>query len=178
IAQTKMLLDFMQSEYQKGNYVIVGGDFNQSFPNALHVYPIKDSNAWTPGILDENDLPSGWKYVYDNSSPTCRLLNKPYNPADTTTQYYGIDGFILSPNVQITGVQTYNANFEYSDHNPVVMEVQLINQTQQQYPSAPPPQIDLQPQVQPETQNPAAIQPTVTEQGQETPVANAPVNLP
>ncbi|MBR5095475.1 MAG: endonuclease, partial [Oscillospiraceae bacterium] len=32
IAQTKQLRDFIQSEYEKGNYVIAGGDFNQVFP--------------------------------------------------------------------------------------------------------------------------------------------------
>lgn len=33
IAQTKQLREFIQSEYEKGNYVIAGGDFNQIFPN-------------------------------------------------------------------------------------------------------------------------------------------------
>ena len=31
-AQTKMLREFLQAEYEKGNYVIAGGDFNQTFP--------------------------------------------------------------------------------------------------------------------------------------------------
>lgn len=32
-AQTAMLLQILQEEYVKGNYVIAGGDFNQSFPD-------------------------------------------------------------------------------------------------------------------------------------------------
>lgn len=129
-AQSKMLRDFMESEYQKGNYVIAGGDFNQSFPDSLSLYPIKGQQSWAPGLLDSNDLPGGWKYYYDSSSPTCRLLNQPYDPSSTQTQYYVIDGFILSPNVQATMVKTHNLNFEYSDHNPVVLDVNLLNATQ------------------------------------------------
>ena len=30
--QMKVLKDIMVKEYEKGNYVIVGGDFNQTFP--------------------------------------------------------------------------------------------------------------------------------------------------
>lgn len=32
IAQTKMLFNILEEEYKKGNYVIAGGDFNQTFP--------------------------------------------------------------------------------------------------------------------------------------------------
>lgn len=32
-AQTKALMDFLTAEYEKGNYVIAGGDFNQTFPD-------------------------------------------------------------------------------------------------------------------------------------------------
>ena len=31
IAQSKMLAEKLESEYQQGNYVIAGGDFNQTF---------------------------------------------------------------------------------------------------------------------------------------------------
>ena len=40
-AQTKQLASFMQSEYEKGNYVIAGGDFNQRFTNIdQSAYPV------------------------------------------------------------------------------------------------------------------------------------------
>ncbi|MBQ2898166.1 MAG: endonuclease, partial [Oscillospiraceae bacterium] len=38
IAQTKMLWEVLESEYAKGNYVIAGGDFNQTFPGAVGKY--------------------------------------------------------------------------------------------------------------------------------------------
>ena len=122
-AQTKQVLDFIQAEYAKGNYVIVGGDFNQTFPNAVGIYPIKDKKLWAPGVLEE--LPQDWKYVYDGSEPTCRLLNQPYDPDDDDTQYYIIDGFIVSPNITVNTVETLDEDFLYSDHNPVVMEITL-----------------------------------------------------
>lgn len=124
-AQTKLLNEFIQSEYEKGNYVIAGGDFNQTFPGALEQYPIKNADLWTPGMLDDSMLPEGWHFAYDASSPTCRLLNEPYDPASANTQYYVIDGFILSPNVTLNTVETLDAGFTYSDHNPVLLDVTL-----------------------------------------------------
>ena len=37
VAQTRQLLDFINQEYEKGNYVIAGGDFNQSFDETVHL---------------------------------------------------------------------------------------------------------------------------------------------
>ncbi len=123
IAQTKLLWSILEEEYAKGNYVIAGGDFNQTFPGALEAYPIKNAELWTPGVLEE--ISEGWNYAYDASAPTCRLLNEPYDEASVNTQYYVIDGFILSPNVELLSAETLNRNFEFSDHNPVLIEVKL-----------------------------------------------------
>ena len=129
IAQTKALMGFLKDEFEKGNYVIAGGDFNQTFPGALEQYPVKNTELWTPGVLNESDLPGeGWQFVTDLSTPTCRLLNEPYDPASANTQYYVIDGFIVSPNVRVDAVETVNAQFEFSDHNPVLMNVTLLAQ--------------------------------------------------
>lgn len=121
-AQTQQLLSLLEEEYAKGNYVIAGGDFNQIFPDC-DAYPLLDEENWAPGQLDE--LSDGWRYVYDDSLPTCRLLNEAYDPRSDATQYYVIDGFIVSPNVTVTSVQTLNEGFVYSDHNPVVLDIEL-----------------------------------------------------
>ena len=126
IAQTKQLRELMLKEYEKGNYVIAGGDFNQSFPHALESYPNKHPELWLPGTLDNSLLPEAWCYAYDLNIPSCRLLNQPYNPADIdNTQHYVIDGYILSPNVELLSVETIDLGFEYSDHNPVSVKVKL-----------------------------------------------------
>jgi len=126
IAQTCQLMDFLEEEYRKGNYVIAGGDFNQIFPGGLDVYPNLKPELWTPGILEESALPSGFRYAFDLSVPSCRLLNQPYDPADTAnTQHYVIDGFIVSPNVTVESVEGQDLGFENSDHNPVLLTVTL-----------------------------------------------------
>jgi len=122
LAQTKMLMEVLQQEYEKGNYVIAGGDFNQSFPNALKVYPVVDEEKWTPGVLLQSSLPEGWHYAYDTAAATCRLLDQPFNE---NCQLYVIDGFILSPNVTAVSAETVDLGFVYSDHNPVKLQVTL-----------------------------------------------------
>ena len=129
IAQTKQLREFIQSEYEKGNYVIAGGDFNQIFPGGLEKYPNTHTENWEPGQLSDDIMPDGWTLAYDLKTPSCRLLNQPYDASDTeNTQYYVIDGFILSPNVELISVNTLDEGFEYSDHNPVKIQVKLTSE--------------------------------------------------
>lgn len=124
-AQTKMLREFLQAEYEKGNYVIAGGDFNQTFPGTLEKYPVKNPSLWIPGVLEQELLPEGWSFVYDDSVPSCRLNNQPYDANDEAMQHYLIDGFIISPNVELLSVNTLDKGFVFSDHNPVEMNVKL-----------------------------------------------------
>lgn len=119
IAQTKMLYDLLRTESEKGNYVIAGGDFNQTFPGAYQ-YPILKEGNWTTGVLDEN-LPEGFSFVIGGDEPTCRLLDQPYK-GNENPQYYIIDGFIVSSNVHVERVETVDTAFVNSDHRPVLME--------------------------------------------------------
>ena len=127
LAQTQQLRAFLQEEYEKGNWVIAGGDFNQVFPGSLEVYPNTHPELWAVGALDESALPGqDWQFACDSAHPSCRLLNQPYDPADmVNTQYYVIDGFIVSPNVHLSLVETLDLGFENSDHNPVHLTVTL-----------------------------------------------------
>lgn len=124
-AQTKVLMDLLTAEYGKGNYVIAGGDFNQTFPGALDAFPIQDPSFWAPGVLENDILPEGWRFACDLSVPSCRLLNHPYDPDPAKNQFYVIDGFILSPNVRLDSVETLDCQFQYTDHNPVSIRVTL-----------------------------------------------------
>ena len=126
LAQSQQLREFLEAEYQKGNYVVAGGDWNQIFPESEKTWPNTHVDLWTPGYLDPKELGSGWQYVWDETVPTCRLLNQPYDPADTQrTQYYVIDGFLVSPNLEVAAVQTLDMGFAYSDHNPVQLTLNL-----------------------------------------------------
>lgn len=122
LAQTNQLMNILQQEYEKGNYVIAGGDFNQAFPNTLDKYPVI-GDVWTPNVLNESDLPEGFRYAFDGNSASCRLLNSPLNE---NSQMYVLDGFITSPNIQVDSVETVDLNFANSDHNPVKLEVTLL----------------------------------------------------
>jgi len=126
LAQSRQLRDFVEQEYQKGNYVIAGGDWNQIFPDTETAFPNTHKELWTPGYLDEGELAEGWRYVWDDAVPSCRLLNQPYDPADAQgTQYYVIDGFMVSPNLRVESVETLDEGFACSDHNPVLLTVSL-----------------------------------------------------
>lgn len=126
IAQTKMLHEILQTEVDAGNYVIAGGDFNQVFSNTdISAYPTYDG-LWQPGSIDISEFGSDFTFITDNSSPTCRSLNRCYLGADKDTfQYYVIDGFIVSDNIQIEACQTRNLSFVNTDHNPVILTVTL-----------------------------------------------------
>lgn len=121
-AQTKQLMDIIGAEYRNGNYVIAGGDFNQTF-EGVSAYPVLNDAYWQPGKLSNADLPSGFRYLYDESSPTCRLLNQPYTGDRERSQFYVIDGFLVSDNLKVNHTETIDLNFKNSDHNPVVLQV-------------------------------------------------------
>ena len=125
-AQTKVLCDFLENEYEKGNYVIAGGDFNQTFSGTdTSMYPDKEG-TWQCGLLDESAFPETFQFCQDSSTPTCRSLDIPYAGADHDTfQYYVIDGFIVSDNVEVQSCETQDLAFAATDHNPVLLEVKL-----------------------------------------------------
>lgn len=121
-AQTEQLMQILAAEYRNGNYVIAGGDFNQTFEGAAS-YPLLDESFWQPGRVYVSDLPNGFSFVYDDATPTCRLLNKPYDGERKNAQFYVIDGFIVSDNLKVNLIETVDLNFQYSDHNPVLLQV-------------------------------------------------------
>ncbi len=122
--QMRFLKDFFLAEYQKGNYVIAGGDWNQCPP-----YFRKD--GFSPGHkkadeltnIDPEFLPSEWQWVYDPTVPTNRSVDKLLAPGETFVTI--IDFFLISPNVKVLKVKGMNMNFRFSDHQPVWMEVEL-----------------------------------------------------
>ncbi len=122
ISQTKQLMELLQTEYEKGNYVIAGGDFNRAFPGTWDIYPVV-GDVWMPGSLDAGDLPEGFGYAFDSTVATCRLLDR---PLDEDSQKYVLDGFIVSPNVKVELVETIDLGFKNSDHNPVKLTVTLL----------------------------------------------------
>jgi endonuclease/exonuclease/phosphatase family metal-dependent hydrolase len=124
--QTRELREFLYREYRQGNYVIAGGDFNQNFPDIDEkLFALKDTKYFMPGLLSEADLEPFWRFAFDPRVPSSRLLNEPYSGDYAATQLYVIDGFLVSPNVEVITVKTDDAQFRYSDHNPVILKAVL-----------------------------------------------------
>ena len=124
-AQTRLLAQFLLDEYARGNYCVAGGDFNQVFPAVKDVFPVEANEYFTPGVVDGSLFGEGWVLAADPYAPTCRSLDKPYDGNREGHQFYLIDGFILSPNVELISVQTVDLDFKNSDHNPVKLTFRL-----------------------------------------------------
>ena len=122
--QLAMLMDTMEEEYQKGNYVIAGGDFNQTFSTTNYQkYP--KMNDWVCPVIDASAY-SNFTFKMDDTYPTCRSLYKTYADADKSNfQYYMIDGFIVSNSISVNHLETINLDFKNTDHNPVSMKISL-----------------------------------------------------
>ncbi len=130
IAQTNMLKELLKEELDKGNYVIAGGDFNQVFSNTdTSAYPFLEGK-WEAGYIDVSEFDERLNFVTDPSYPSCRSLDSIYANAEDKSpesfQYYVIDGFIVSNNIEILNVRTHNTVFQYADHNPISMDVILL----------------------------------------------------
>lgn len=119
-----MLRGFMLNEYEKGNYVIAGGDWNQS-PFDHDSLNFFGNYFRLPGVstIPADFWPQGWTWAYDRHTPTNRNVDEAYRPGLTPTSI--LDFFIVSPNVKVLGTKVLPTNFEFSDHQPVYMRVQL-----------------------------------------------------
>ena len=126
VKQLNKLLYEMQLEYDNGNYVVAGGDFNQKFPNLdNNKFPVIDDSHFVANTIDKDFLSDDFTYANDDTYPTSRLLNKPYDGNNDTTQFYVIDGFIVSNNIEVKSSKVIDTSFKYSDHNPVKLEFKL-----------------------------------------------------
>jgi len=121
--QMNYMKDFLLEEYNKGNYVIVGGDWNQS-PHGFT--PELPSHLFDTINLTyvEKDYPRpDWNWAFDSAQPTNRRVATPYEQSTSLTTI--IDYFLLSPNINIEKVETMDVDFRYSDHQPVLLHARL-----------------------------------------------------
>jgi endonuclease/exonuclease/phosphatase family metal-dependent hydrolase len=128
-AQMEYLKDFLLNEFSKGNYIITGGDWNQTPPEFNSAFPANKTDN-TQMVIPTGFLPSDWQWLYDNKTPSERNVISYYDPSSTTTNIF--DFFLVSPNIMKVSVQGIPLNFENSDHNPVRITVKLQNKTGQE----------------------------------------------
>ena len=124
-AQAQMLMDVFREETAKGNYVIAGGDFNQSFSNVKVDYPVF-AEQWQPASMDVSPFENECRFLMDPKVASCRSLYTPLAGHDPASlQYYVIDGFIISKNIQMDSYEIKDLGFKNSDHNPQILKVTL-----------------------------------------------------
>ena len=125
-AQLDMLTSFMAEEYEKGNWVIVGGDFNHSLGQEFReAFPSEQVIPEWAKVLDDEDLPDHFALVKPENgmeTPSCRNADTPYEEGKNYSTV--LDGFIVSDNVLATAT-VYDTGFLYSDHNPVILNFTL-----------------------------------------------------
>ncbi|MGE7882887.1 endonuclease/exonuclease/phosphatase family protein [Bacillus sp. NPDC094077] len=116
--QVEYLKKYMNKHYENGDYVIMGGDWNQLVSNAQLSDPkfVKERPEWLVE-LPKGFTDGGFKWAVDPSVMTVRDDVKKYVEGENFVTI--IDGFIVSPNVEIVNVQGKDLKFENSDHNPV-----------------------------------------------------------
>ncbi len=123
-AQMQQIKGFVTKEYSKGNYVIVGGDWNQCAPGFKADFA-KDVMDYKDNLYIDNDLfDSNWTWFYDNKVPTNRRNSTAYKQGETLTTV--IDFYLLSPNIKGLFVNNIEAGFKYSDHQAVKATVKLL----------------------------------------------------
>jgi endonuclease/exonuclease/phosphatase family metal-dependent hydrolase len=120
-AQLEVLQDFAVHEYNMGNYVLLGGDWNQTPAGFTPVFtePFDTRNI---SFLPETFL-KDWNVVYSDRIPSNRRIITPYQKGGTPVTV--IDFFITSPNIRTLNKQAIDLNFRNSDHNPLLITFRL-----------------------------------------------------
>ena len=115
--QLQAAFDFAQARYRQGCRVIMGGDWNLILMHTDFESNTPDEFLSWIHDMPRDAVPDGWTIAVDPARPTVRTLYKPYVPGENFTGI--IDGFIVSPNVEVIEVETRDTGFLHSNHAPV-----------------------------------------------------------
>ncbi|QDK71420.1 endonuclease/exonuclease/phosphatase family protein [Lactococcus protaetiae] len=118
--QLLTLFDSMQKYVDAGDYVICGADYNHALAGKAH-----PELTWMKEFPTEN-LTKGMRVVAPTNAPTVRSLDVPYDAKNPKNIFGTIDGFLVSDNIKSLDVKTIDNQFKSSDHEPVVMNFELI----------------------------------------------------
>jgi endonuclease/exonuclease/phosphatase family metal-dependent hydrolase len=120
LQQMESLRQIMLTEYDRGNYVVTGGDWNMN-PVGYRDggFVTGDISRTVLPLMEKDFFPEGWKWVFDPSTPTNRDVDEVYTKGETPTTI--IDFFVVSPNVTVSEIHAWDLRFQWSDHQPVIM---------------------------------------------------------
>lgn len=126
--QLACLNNILSSEYEKGNYVIAGGDFNHDIANSINLFPTQQYVPEWVFQLTQDNLAEHFRFASAVDDATCRSTDIPYTKGVNYTAV--LDGYIISDNVSITNITNLvngkSVDFLYSDHNPATLTFKLI----------------------------------------------------
>lgn len=114
----------MLEEYDKGNFVIAGGDWNAN-PPYFETPGYFNGHKFEPTSIKMNPnlLPEDWIWAFSPNAPTNRNNDNSYVKGENGTTY--IDYFVVSPNIEVLKTKTIDLEFENADHNPVFIKIRL-----------------------------------------------------
>ncbi len=122
--QLRELLAWAEQEYQRGQFVVLGGDWNLQLAETAFPHTTDERFLFWLFPFPADVLPEGWRIAADANVPSVRTNHQPYVAGDNYVT--SIDGFIVSPNVDIRNVAGVDLGFEHSDHQPVHLRVRAI----------------------------------------------------
>lgn len=127
--EMKYLKQFLMEEYEKGNYIVVGADWNQNPPGFSPQTFSQELNyeRFLLNAIESDFMPEDWKWIYYPSVPSNRNLKTPYDPDSST--FTILDFYLLSPNLRMLRIETMDLQFEYTDHHPVFLDLELIDRS-------------------------------------------------
>jgi len=121
--EMEMIRDFLLAEYERGNYLVAGGDWNANPPG------FSPEAITTGDCVKQDDFTNlksffpDWEFAFDPLLPTNRDVDQAYRKGITPVTI--LDFFLVSPNVRILKTCTFPTGFEESDHQPVYLEITL-----------------------------------------------------
>lgn len=122
--QMEVMKAFLLEEYEKGNYVFVGGDWNQNPPEKGLIAEESKEGHLTRMRIAYDFMPQGWVWEYCEEIPTNRMIDEVYTPGHTGTTT--IDFFLLSPNLKAISQRNIDLQFKNSDHHPVLLSFTFL----------------------------------------------------
>ncbi len=122
--QMELMKSFLLDEYKKGNYIIVGGDWNQNPPKHGKESAKEKEGHLTRMRIAYDFMPQGWSWQYCEKIPTNRMIDKAYIPGETVTTT--IDFYLLSPNLQAIAQKNIDLQFKNSDHQPTLLSFTFL----------------------------------------------------
>lgn len=142
--QIKEINEFINKEYEKGNYILSAGDYNHDLLTNNPLYTYTEEHpcfretykqqipTWVSRMFKADKVSPFGKHfsvrAADNA-PSLRGCDRPYK--DGYTYVNTVDGFIVSDNIEVINIETTNVadetspKFAYSDHQPTTLTFKL-----------------------------------------------------